>query len=154
MEKRLPCPRSSSLDKVRSSHDETHQLEPAQPSWHSTSLPRYRDRSLRRICTAICLLLATWTFTRALLPYLSACDHPSNLHQQQQSSTPEIRIGGQLQQQSSSPISSGTSTRRVPLEAHIMSKCPDAKACLQELVVPAMEKISDKVDFNLSFIGR
>jgi hypothetical protein len=35
-----------------------------------------------------------------------------------------------------------------------MSKCPDAKACLQELVVPAMEKISDKVDFNLSFIGR
>lgn len=41
----------------------------------------------------------------------------------------------------------------VPLEAHIMSKCPDAKDCLVDLVVPAMEQISDKVDFRLSFIG-
>ncbi len=41
----------------------------------------------------------------------------------------------------------------VPLEAHIMSKCPDARDCLQDLVVPAMEKIVDKVDFRLSFIG-
>lgn len=43
---------------------------------------------------------------------------------------------------------------KVPLEAHIMSKCPDARDCLQQLVVPAMEKISDKVDFQLSFIAR
>ena len=43
---------------------------------------------------------------------------------------------------------------RVPLEAHIMSKCPDAQYCLQQLVVPAMEQIHDKVDFRLSFIGR
>ncbi|RMD42714.1 hypothetical protein DV735_g2432, partial [Chaetothyriales sp. CBS 134920] len=42
---------------------------------------------------------------------------------------------------------------RVPLEAHIMSKCPDAKACLNKLVVPAMAEISDKVDFTLSYIG-
>ena len=42
---------------------------------------------------------------------------------------------------------------RVPLEAHIMSKCPDARDCLRDLVVPAMEKISDHVDFRLSFIG-
>jgi cytochrome c-type biogenesis protein CcmH/NrfG len=41
----------------------------------------------------------------------------------------------------------------VPLEAHIMSKCPDARDCLRDLIVPAMEKISDKVDFRLSFIG-
>ena len=41
----------------------------------------------------------------------------------------------------------------VPLEAHIMSKCPDAKDCLRDLVVPAMEDIVDMVDFNLSFIG-
>lgn len=45
------------------------------------------------------------------------------------------------------------STNLVPLEAHIMSKCPDAKDCLVDLVVPAMEKISDKVDFTLSYIG-
>ena len=43
---------------------------------------------------------------------------------------------------------------KIPLEAHIMSKCPDAQECLQDLVLPAMEQISDKVDFQLSFIAR
>ncbi|RHZ47167.1 GILT family protein [Aspergillus thermomutatus] len=42
---------------------------------------------------------------------------------------------------------------KVPLEVHIMSKCPDARDCLQKLVVPAMEQTSDKVDFGLSFIA-
>ena len=42
----------------------------------------------------------------------------------------------------------------VPLEAHIMSKCPDAKDCLEKLVVPSMVNISDKVSFTLSYIGR
>lgn len=42
----------------------------------------------------------------------------------------------------------------VPLEAHIMSKCPDAKDCLRQLVLPAMQKAHDKVNFTLSFIGR
>jgi hypothetical protein len=41
----------------------------------------------------------------------------------------------------------------VPLEAHIMSKCPDAKDCLRDLVLPAMQKVHDKVNFTLSFIG-
>ncbi|KAL2820580.1 ankyrin repeat-containing domain protein [Aspergillus cavernicola] len=42
---------------------------------------------------------------------------------------------------------------RVPFEAHIMSKCPDARDCIRELVVPTMEQVSDKVDFELSFIA-
>lgn len=42
----------------------------------------------------------------------------------------------------------------VPFEAHIMSKCPDAKDCLRQLVLPAMQKVHDKVNFTLSFIGR
>lgn len=42
----------------------------------------------------------------------------------------------------------------VPLEVHIMSKCPDARDCLRDLIVPTMEKVSDKVDLKLSFIGR
>jgi hypothetical protein len=46
------------------------------------------------------------------------------------------------------------SSNKVPLEAHIMSKCPDARDCLQQLVVPAMEQVNDKVDFDLSFIAR
>lgn len=43
---------------------------------------------------------------------------------------------------------------KVAFEAHIMSKCPDAKDCLQDLVVPVMANISDKVDFTLSYIGK
>ena len=41
----------------------------------------------------------------------------------------------------------------VPLEAHIMSKCPDARDCLQKLVLPTMQRVSDKVNFTLSYIG-
>lgn len=51
-------------------------------------------------------------------------------------------------------LSVGSSGTKVALEAHIMSKCPDAKSCLEELVVPAMERVHEKVDFTLSFIGR
>lgn len=41
----------------------------------------------------------------------------------------------------------------VPLEAHIMSKCPDARDCLRDMVLPVMERVHDKVNFTLSFIG-
>ncbi|KAL2838241.1 hypothetical protein BJY01DRAFT_237543 [Aspergillus pseudoustus] len=44
-------------------------------------------------------------------------------------------------------------SERVPFEAHIMSKCPDARDCIRELVVPTMERVGDKVDFELSFIA-
>lgn len=43
---------------------------------------------------------------------------------------------------------------KVPLDVHIMSKCPDARDCLKKLVLPTMANVSDKVDFRLSFIGR
>ncbi|KAG9194710.1 hypothetical protein G6011_04745 [Alternaria panax] len=42
---------------------------------------------------------------------------------------------------------------KVPVDVHIMSKCPDARDCLQKLVLPAMANVSDKVDFRLSMIG-
>ncbi len=51
-------------------------------------------------------------------------------------------------------LSNTNQSTLVPLEAHIMSKCPDAKTCLQDLVVPAMEQIVKKVDFQLSYIGK
>lgn len=44
--------------------------------------------------------------------------------------------------------------QKVPLEAHVMSKCPDARDCLRQLVVPAMEQVSDLVEFDLNFIAR
>ena len=52
-----------------------------------------------------------------------------------------------------SPQTIRNHTGFVPLEAHVMSKCPDAKTCLEELVVPAMEQVVDMVDFRLSYIG-
>ncbi|KAH8911432.1 hypothetical protein BR93DRAFT_965219 [Coniochaeta sp. PMI_546] len=47
-----------------------------------------------------------------------------------------------------------TGGKLVPLEAHIMSKCPDARDCLRDMVLPAMQRVHDKVDFTLSFIGK
>jgi hypothetical protein len=43
---------------------------------------------------------------------------------------------------------------KVPLEIHIMSKCPDARDCLRDLIVPTMVEASDKVNLTMSFIGR
>ncbi|KAA8570824.1 hypothetical protein MFRU_011g01180 [Monilinia fructicola] len=43
--------------------------------------------------------------------------------------------------------------KTIPLEAHIMSKCPDAQDCLKMMVLPAMQRVYDKVNFTLSFIG-
>lgn len=59
-------------------------------------------------------------------------------------------------QQSSTPTSSisvSTDSELVPLEAHIMSKCPDARDCLRDLVLPAMMRVNEKVNFTLSYIG-
>lgn len=49
------------------------------------------------------------------------------------------------------PVTSAQSL--VPFEAHIMSKCPDARDCLKDMVLPAMMRVYDKVNFTLSFIG-
>ena len=43
--------------------------------------------------------------------------------------------------------------KKIPLEAHIMSKCPDAQDCLHDMILPAMQNVSDKMDFKLSYIG-
>ncbi|KIW63785.1 hypothetical protein PV04_08757 [Phialophora macrospora] len=42
---------------------------------------------------------------------------------------------------------------KVPVEIHIMSKCPDARDCLRELIVPTMVEVSEKVNLTMSFIG-
>ncbi|KAK2606099.1 hypothetical protein QQS21_003494 [Conoideocrella luteorostrata] len=44
-------------------------------------------------------------------------------------------------------------TDLVPLEAHIISKCPDTRDALKELILPAMQRVHDKVDFKLNYIG-
>ncbi|RYP66150.1 hypothetical protein DL769_006094 [Monosporascus sp. CRB-8-3] len=61
---------------------------------------------------------------------------------------------------SSSSLSATTTTTTtslenppVPLEVHIMSKCPDARDCLNDLILPAMVRVNEKVNFTLSYIG-
>jgi hypothetical protein len=50
-------------------------------------------------------------------------------------------------------IPSTTEKRLVPLEAHIISKCPDTRDAFRELLLPVMQQVSDKVNFTLSYIG-
>ncbi|KAK7218739.1 hypothetical protein V2G26_006742 [Clonostachys chloroleuca] len=61
-----------------------------------------------------------------------------------------------LQLQPSPPIPESSPVDQkalVPLEAHIISKCPDTRDALRELILPAMMRVHDKVDFRLSYIG-
>jgi len=51
-------------------------------------------------------------------------------------------------------IDEGVDKPKVELEAHGMSRCPDFRDCLRELILPTMERVSDRVNFTLSFIGQ
>lgn len=52
------------------------------------------------------------------------------------------------------PLSAAKSPKLVQLEAHIMSKCPDAQDCILDLIVPAMSRLDPShVNFTLSYIG-
>ncbi|KND93122.1 hypothetical protein TOPH_02311 [Tolypocladium ophioglossoides CBS 100239] len=46
-----------------------------------------------------------------------------------------------------------TKGRLVPLEAHIISKCPDTRDAMRQLILPVMQRVHDKVDFKLNYIG-
>ncbi|KAI2635462.1 hypothetical protein GGS21DRAFT_83538 [Xylaria nigripes] len=48
---------------------------------------------------------------------------------------------------------SSEARKLVPLEAHVISKCPDTRDCLRELLLPAMIRVHDKVNFGLTYIG-
>lgn len=53
----------------------------------------------------------------------------------------------------STAIESSVVADLVPLEAHIISKCPDTKDAMRLLILPAMQRVYDKVNFTLSYIG-
>ncbi|KAF2861831.1 hypothetical protein K470DRAFT_256672 [Piedraia hortae CBS 480.64] len=44
-------------------------------------------------------------------------------------------------------------TSKIPMDIYIMSKCPDARDCMQMLILPTMQNVSDIIDLNLSYIG-
>jgi hypothetical protein len=121
----------------------------------STGFRTRRDRTisriLRRVLIAICFGLVIYIFLS-----LYSSSRPNRAPSPD--ADPQAEVGGKRPNgghdaDDALPLSSA-SPKRVPLEAHIMSKCPDARDCLQQLIVPAMEHIDDKVDFLLSFIAR
>ena len=109
-------------------------------------------RTRRSIIAYISLICGLFVGMIYVLPSLSRHFYPSK-------ELSSVNTGEPYGPSSStSPISSSTSSSssndtKVPLEAHIMSKCPDARDCLRDLVVPAMEQVVSKVDFTLSYIG-
>jgi hypothetical protein len=113
----------------------------------------------RRICIAVVFLVGYYLLL--LKPSNIGCTSPGhhNTHLPSGSFT-EVKDIHDENNELSNMGSFDPGTRnalaqtKIPLEAHIMSKCPDAQACLHKLVLPAMEQISDKVDFKLSFIAR
>jgi hypothetical protein len=50
-------------------------------------------------------------------------------------------------------INSQVEKRKVPVEVHIESKCPDARDCLQKLVVPAYWQVNKEADLKISYVG-
>lgn len=93
---------------------------------------------LKRILGTVWLCFAVYLFVNVFFPDVNidnaAFWSPFRCH----GSTPKVPSDSQ----------------KVPLEAHVMSKCPDARDCLRQLVIPTMEQVSDLVDFDLSFIAR
>jgi hypothetical protein len=52
------------------------------------------------------------------------------------------------------PLTSNKAAAKpVALEAHIMSKCPDAKDCLHDLIIPVMSQLSAHINLTISYIG-
>ncbi|KAL8997210.1 MAG: hypothetical protein Q9169_003476 [Polycauliona sp. 2 TL-2023] len=104
----------------------------ARPDSHQVTMPSARFSSRRFLMALLSAVLPLYLLL-SLLSYTFPAEQLSDMR----STTP----------------ASSTDSPRVLLEAHIMSKCPDARDCLRDLVVPAMEQVVDKVNFTLSFIG-
>ncbi|KAJ8129210.1 hypothetical protein O1611_g4423 [Lasiodiplodia mahajangana] len=64
--------------------------------------------------------------------------------------TPDYPVPSQVAEH---VVPSVTGRELVPLEAHIISKCPDTRDCLKELLLPAMIRVHEKVNFTLTYIG-
>jgi hypothetical protein len=108
---------------------------------------RSRSRSLRRnrpllsLVVIAALLFLVYTF-RPFNSYTGAWVPP------------EVSEGTIVQDAGGSTPTAATITKDlVPFEAHIMSKCPDARDCLRDMILPAMMRVNSKVNFTLSFIG-
>jgi len=127
-------------DAVYSSHGSySYTPSTTRPPRPRASSAYYRSLTLRRLCIAMCLTLTAWLMTRTVIASYSTSSGELPYANDRTSDAEWVMVE--------------KNTTKVALEAHVMSKCPDAKDCLQKLIVPAMEQINDKVDFRLSYIG-
>ncbi|OAP64859.1 hypothetical protein AYL99_00831 [Fonsecaea erecta] len=109
--------------------------KPSEP----TALPKQhgprRHYFVRRVIPAILTILVIFSLFRTTF----VCDH---------------HYDPTLSRVPSSVVTEDEPSRnKVPLEVHVMSKCPDARDCLRELIVPTMIRVNEKVNFTMSFIG-
>lgn len=104
------------------------------PSYEQPRAERYTPQRqwIRRIIPAILTLVALFSLFRAAF----VCRH----HYDPAKSFSQVAVD--------------EDSEKVPLEIHVMSKCPDARDCLRDLILPTMVEVSDKVNFTMSFIGR
>ncbi|OAX78298.1 hypothetical protein ACJ72_07396 [Emergomyces africanus] len=114
----------------------------------------HRDRKIlrlfRRSSIVICLCLITYALIhKSHFPYGYLIGNNVKGRTGQLGAVP---LWGNNNNNDDAPVVVDNS-QLVPLEAHIMSKCPDAHYCLENLIVPTMVQVHDKVDFRLSFIG-
>lgn len=139
-------PRRTDYDLV----PESEVPDPAVEVDHRGRRSNTRTRFVPRILALLAIGLVVYLFIGPLISLSSlSIDYIPCLGHLKSNSTP-----GRHGLASDNGMPSQKPQVAVPLEAHVMSKCPDAQACLQKLVVPTMEHISDKVDFELSFIAR
>ncbi|GFF42195.1 hypothetical protein IFM46972_06787 [Aspergillus udagawae] len=112
-------------------------------------------RSLMIISLGFVLFSVLSWFPRPISKFLLHSCHPSSTRLDDGFSASPFTTADVVPLMEHKPEASvvDSNNNKVLLEAHIMSKCPDARDCLQKLVVPTMVQISDKVDFGLSFIA-
>ncbi|KAM5368644.1 hypothetical protein ACJZ2D_009416 [Fusarium nematophilum] len=101
-----------------------------------------RNRPVVAVAFVIGVLYTFWLWQPFSLPAPAARQVPEV----------DVSLTDPLAGTNTEPIQ--TTDRLVPLEAHIISKCPDTRDALRELILPVMQRVHDKVNFTLSYIGR
>ncbi|KAJ5098203.1 hypothetical protein N7532_005204 [Penicillium argentinense] len=154
-----PFERSSgSMEKLPIHTGENLETPPRHGGFKSGQLRNRSPRNclLRRIVIALGFLAGFYLLTKSIripMPCHMRGHSIPDSETEQYSTHSQEHMFADDRRPSTFNSSQPAESAKIPLEAHIMSKCPDAKACIQQLILPTMEQVSDKVDFRLSFIA-
>jgi hypothetical protein len=111
-------------------------------------------RLTRPLLTIAFFAFAIYTLNQ-LLPLSSLV--PSDNGSGARGATGSVVNGGRIKPGSDGPIRALEDEGflgLVPLDAHLMSKCPDARDCLRDLILPVMQRVGSKVSYTSYFVGR